>query len=382
MTPDKQTNSTKICPTCGTRVSEKAAKCVVCGTDLSSSSTSAKPKPVQGSRMPELTLSLPLALGLLALFVTIGAAAVFFTLSSQGRVIEPTPIPSPTNTPTLTLTPTATPTSTPQPTATPIPPIEYTVASNDTCLSIAIAFDVSFQSIILLNNLPAACNTLVVGQKLLVPQPTPTPTTAPSATLSLGDATEAACEKYVYTVTATDTLFGISLNFNVPMEAIKEYNGLAGDFVYEGQILNIPTCKRNPTPGPSPTATMPPPYQAPNLLLPPDGASFTLANDAFTLQWAAVGELRPNEFYGVTVVDLTDPNQRRLTDYVTDTKFIVPSSFRPNDALPHVMKWWVVVVRQTGTDAEGRAVYESAGLPSEQRAFSWVGATINTTPQP
>ena len=152
----------------------------------------------------------------------------------------------------------------------------------------------------------------------------------------------------VYTVLATDTLFGISLNFDVPMNAIKDANGLAGDYVYEGQILKIPTCKRNPTPGPSPTPTTPPPYQAPNLLLPPDGASFTLANDTFSLQWAAVGELRPNEFYGVSVVDLTDPNQRRLTDYVTDTKFIVPTSFRPNDALPHVMKWWVVIVRQIG----------------------------------
>ncbi len=382
MTPDKLNSSTKICPTCGTRVSEKAAKCVVCGTDLGGISSKITSKPVQGSRMPELTLSLPLALGLLALFVTIGAAAVYFTLSSSGRVVEPTPIPSPTTTATLTLTPTSTETPTPQPTYTPIPPIEYTIASNDSCLSIALAFDVSFQSIILLNNLPAACNNLVIGQKILVPRPTPTPTAAPSATLSAGDATEAACEKYVYTVLATDTLFGISLNFNVPMDAIKEYNGLAGDYVYEGQILNIPTCKRNPTPGPSPTATTPPPYQPPNLLLPPDGASFTLANDSFTLQWAAVGELRGNEFYGVTVVDLTDPNQRRLTDYVTDTKFIVPPTFRPNDNIPHVMKWWVVVVRQTTTDAEGKPVYESAGLPSEQRAFSWIGSAISTTPQP
>lgn len=381
MTPEKQTSSTKICPTCGTRVSEKATKCVVCGADLGTSVSASKPK-VQGSKMPELTLSLPLALGLLALFVGIGAAAVFFTLRTTGRVVEPTAVPTPTTTPTLTLTPTATATSTPVPTFTPIPPVEYTVASGDSCLSIAIAFDVSFQSIILLNNLPAACNTLVIGQKILVPRPTPTASPAPSSTLSMGDATDAACEKYVYTVTATDTLFGISLNFNVPMDAIKEYNGLAGDYVYEGQILNIPTCKRNPTPGPSPTPTTPPPYPAPNLLLPPDGASFTLANDTFTLQWAAVGELRPNEFYGVSVVDLTDPNQRRLTDYVTDTKFIVPTSFRPVDALPHVMKWWVLVIRQVGTDAEGKPIYEAAGAPSDQRAFSWVGASISTTPKP
>jgi len=382
MTPDKQTTSSKICPTCGTRVSEKAAKCVVCGTQLSNSSASTAPKPVQGSKMPELTLSLPLALGLLALFVTVGAAAVFFTLRSTGRVLEPTPVPSATTTPTLTLTPTSTLTPTPEPTFTPIPPIEYTVASGDSCLSIALAFDVSFQSIILLNNLPASCNNLVVGQKLLVPRPTPTPTAAPSATLSVGDATEAACPKDFYTVKNTDTLSTIALNYNVPMAEIKEYNGLPNDIVFEGQQLTIPLCKRNPTPGPSPTPTTPPPYPAPNLLLPPDGASFTLANDSFTLQWAGIGELRPNEFYGITVVDLTDPGQRRLTDYVSDTKFIVPATFRPNDALPHVMKWWVVVVRQVSTDLEGKPVYESAGAPSEQRAFSWVGVAISTTPQP
>ena len=381
MTPDKQTSSTKICPTCGTRVSEKAAKCVVCGTDLGISSTAAKPKPVQGSKMPELTLSLPLALGLLALFVAIGAAAVFFTLRTTGRVIDPTPIPSPTNTPTLTLTPTVTSTPSPEPTYTPLPPREYIVSAGDQCATIAATFGTSVENLILYNKLDAACS-IAVGQKLLIPQPTPTPTAAPTGTLSVGDATEAACEKYVYTVLATDTLFGISLNFDVPMNAIKDANGLAGDYVYEGQILKIPTCKRNPTPGPSPTPTTPPPYPAPNLLLPPDGASFTLANDAFSLQWAAVGELRPNEFYGVSVVDLTDPNQRRLTDYVTDTKFIVPTSFRPNDALPHVMKWWVVIVRQIGTDSEGKPIYKSAGLPSDQRAFSWVGATISTTPQP
>ncbi len=381
MTPDKTNPTTKICPTCGTRVSEKTARCVVCGTSLTGSATSSTAKPVQGSKMPELTLSLPVALGLLALFVTIGAAAVFFTLRTTGRVLEPTQIPTATTTPTITLTPTATFTLTPEPTLTPIPPAEYTIAEGDSCLSIAIAFDVSYQSIILLNNLPASCNNLVPGQKILVPRPTPTPSPAPSATLSELDATNAACDIYKYTVTGTDTLFGISLNFNVPMEAIKEYNGLPGEYVYEGQNLDIPTCKRNPTPGPSPTPTTPPPYPAPNLLLPPDGASFTLTNDTFTLQWASVGELRTNESYGITVVDLTDPQQRRFTDYVTETKYIVPQSFRPNDTLPHVMKWWVVVVRQVSTDADGKPVYETAGIPSEQRAFSWIGTAIST-PQP
>ena len=330
--------------------------------------------------MPELTLSLPLALGLLTVFVAVGAAAVFFTLRTTGRVVEPTPVPSPTLTPTMTQTPTSTPSPSPQPTFTPLPPIEYTVKDNDLCSSIAYTFNVSVQSIILLNNLPATC-ILNVGDRLLIPQPTPTASPSPTSTQSDIQATDDACPIYKHTVSATDTLFGISLNYDVPMEAIREYNGMSGEYVYEGQIIDIPTCRRNPTPGPSPTPTTPPPYPAPNLLLPPEGQSFTIENDSFSLQWASVGELRPNEFYGVTVVDFTDPNQRRLTDYVTETKFIVPSSFRPTDSLPHVMKWWVVVVRQVSTDAEGKPVYESAGIPSEQRAFAWVGAAVST-PQP
>ena len=81
---------------------------------------------------------------------------------------------------------------------------------------------------------------MIGGKNIFVPQPTPTPTAAPSSTLSVGDATEAACEKYVYTVLATDTLFGISLNFNVPMEAIKEYNGLPGIMYTRARYYQYP----------------------------------------------------------------------------------------------------------------------------------------------
>ena len=331
--------------------------------------------------MPELTLTLPAALGLLALFVAIGATAVFFTLRSTGRVVEPTAIPSATTTATMTMTPTQTQTPTMVPTFTPIPPIEYTVAEGDYCSTIAGLYGVSVTSIVELNKLGSQC-ILAPGMKILVPMPTPTASPEPTSTPSGAEATEAACQKDIYTVKATDTLSTVSLNYDVPMADIKEANGMASDIVWEGMRLVVPLCKRNPTPGPTPTATLPPPYQAPNLLLPADGASFTLANDNFTLQWASVGTLRGNELYQVTIVDLTDTNQRRLTDYVTDTKYIVPTSFRPNDNIPHVMKWWISVVRQSGNDTAGKPTYESAGAVSEQRAFSWIGAAVNTTPTP
>jgi hypothetical protein len=117
-------------------------------------------------------------------------------------------------------------------------------------------------------------------------------------------------------------------------------------------------------------------------LLPSDGAAFTLANDVVTLQWASIGALRDNEAYQVTIEDVTGGQANRIVDYVTDTKYIVPTSFRPNDNLAHVMRWWVSPVRQSGSDEQGQPVWSSAGTTSDKRDFTWVGVTIPTTPTP
>lgn len=331
--------------------------------------------------MPELTLSLPVAIGLVVIMLAIGAGVVFGVLRGTGRVAEPTTTPTITLTPTLTPTATEAPTSTPMPTATELPPLEYVVKDGDYCSTIAAIFNVSIQSIVLSNNLPADCGTLYIGQKLSIPQPTPTASPLPTSTLSGIDATREACEKVNYTVSENDTLSGIAGSYNVSMEAIKEWNGLTGDVVYQGQPLTIPLCQRNPTPGPTPTPTLPPPYQAPNLLLPADGQAFTAVNNTITLQWASVGTLRESEAYSVTVEDVTDGTGRKRTDYVTDTKYIVPSSFRPAGNQPHIIRWWVVPVRQAGTTINGEAIWENFGQPSQERVFSWFGGT-STTPTP
>ena len=334
--------------------------------------------------MPEITLSLPIALGLLALFLGIGAVIVFFALRQPGTAaVEPTATP----TITLTLTPTTTPTPlTPTPTDTPQPtptPMTYLVQTGDTCAGIAFSFGVSIQSIVLLNNLPADCNTLVVGQSLLIPQPTPTVTPLPTATLSAAEATEQACDKDTYVVQENDTLSSIANAYNVPMAVIQEYNGLSSETVFSGRTLIIPLCQQFPTPGPSPTPTLPPPYPAPNLLLPADGERFIQAGDPVTLQWASVGTLLENEAYAVTVVDFTDGQERRLVEYVNDTKFIVPTSFRSTDADPHTYRWWVVPSRQAGTDDDGNPIWEASGASSIQRVFLWSGAAPGgVTPTP
>jgi LysM repeat protein len=377
-------SSTKICQTCGTRVSQGATKCLVCGAELGSAEKTAQSvKALQGSRMPAITLSLPAAIGLLALFIAIGAILVFFALRQAPEVIIP-----PTATSTVTITATATATNTPPlpPTSTYTPepsstPITYLVQENDTCIGIALSNGVSVESIVTLNNLPAACNTLYINQPLLIPRPTPTSTPMPSATLSIGEQTEAACEKVDYLVQSTDTLGGIASTYNVPMEAIREENGLPGDSVYLGQTLTIPLCRRFATPGPTPTATLPAPYPGPNLLLPANGAPFTAIDTSISLQWASVGALRGDESYIVTIEDITAGLGPTLVQYVIDTRFNVPTNIRPNDSLPHIFSWTISVVRQEGSDENGNPIWVSAGSPSNPRYFSWTGV-LSATPTP
>ena len=387
MLQEPSSQKTKVCPTCGTRLSENATRCLVCGTELTAKAATKSKKAetiVQASRMPEITLSLPAALGALVTILLIGAAAVYFSLQAglTGTTLtEPTIELTPSETGTVTPTGTEPPTQTLIPTETPLPPFEYTVRAGDTCGGIAVAFEVSVQSLVILNNLPTTC-IISENQVLQIPYPTATPAPPPTEVPNEATQTADACEKAPYTVQANDTLSSISLNYNVPQDAIKFYNGLPTDNVLIGQTLLIPLCARFATPGPTPTATLPPPYPAANLLLPADGAAFNLANDVVTLQWASIGTLRENEAYQVTIEDVTSGQGRRLTDYVTDTKFIVPTSFRPNDNMAHVIRWWVTTVRQNGVDDQGQPLFESAGAISEERVFTWVGVAVEGTPNP
>jgi LysM repeat protein len=384
MTNETPSSPTKLCPTCGTRISVDATRCLVCGADLGSPEKSAQPaKVVQGSRIPEVTISLPIAILLLALFLVIGAVLVYFAIRSTPEVVVP---PTVTTTVTITVTPTTTFTQ-PPPTNTatlePSPtPITYSVKENDTCLGIAAFFGVSVQSVVTLNSLPATCDNLYIGQPLLIPQPTGTPTPLPSATFSVAEQTEAACEKVVYEVKENDTLGAIANSYGVPMAAIQEYNGLPNETVFIGQQITVPLCQRFATPGPTPTPSPPPPYPPANLLLPADGAPFTLANDTITLQWASVGTLRENEAYTVIIEDVTLADGTKVVDYVVDTKYNVPVTLRPKDNAPHVFRWKVNVVRQEGTDDNGNPIWVSAGTESAPRVFTWTGAPTAATPTP
>jgi hypothetical protein len=221
---------------------------------------------------------------------------------------------------------------------------------------------------------------------LRIPQPTPTATSQASSTANAVGVTDSACELFDYVVKDGDTLGSISANYRVPGDEIKKYNGLPSDIVQLGQKLKIPLCKRLPTPGPTSTPTPPPPYRAPDLLLPADGASYTSGSDVITLQWSSVGTLRSNESYAITIEDLTDGTGKKVMDYVADTKYIVPVALRPSGNSPHVFRWTVLPVRQTGTTKDGQPIYDTGGALSTPRVFSWMGGgsapapTTVTTP--
>jgi LysM repeat protein len=373
--------SVTLCPTCGTRLAEGVTRCQVCGTVIARRGGST----TRATRR-EVRLDMRVALGLVAAITLVAAGLTY----AADRLILPsgaqgTPTGSPSPSPTQSLTPSPSPSPTQVPTSTPRPPLRYTVVEGDTCGGIAFFFDVAVRSIIEINNLGTQC-LLSVGLEILVPYPTPTNTPEPSATLSAAEATDAACPKENYTVAANDTLFGIAQNYNVSVQSIKDYNGLLGDTVFEGQRLIIPLCERITVGGATPTPTLPAPYPAANLLLPRDGEGFDLASDTVSLQWAAVATLREGEFYRITVVDVTETilgsGNKSLIDYVTDTKYIILTSFRPAGSASHVMRWWIDTVRLTGTSPAGEPRYVSAGASSLQRVFTWSGAAIAATATP
>jgi LysM repeat protein len=381
MSPENNTSS-KVCPTCGTRLSENASRCLVCGRTFTASSAMKKSKSVRPQKLPDVTLSLPLALGLLFIVLAVGGGIIFLILRGTGQVAEPDATATASPSPTFEQSPTPTVTSTPEPTYTPLPPIEYQVRDGDSCGLIAVIYEVSINSIVDINNLPPNCGVLTVGQTILVPQPSPTPSPMPTSTLSVGEATDSACEKIEYRVGENDTLSGIATNYSISVETLKTYNGLTSDSIFSGQIVNIPLCERLPTAGPTPTATLPPPYPATNLLLPADGAVFPGTIESVTLQWAAIGGLLENELYAVTIEDLTEGQGKKLVDYASDTKYNIPASFRPRENAPHVIRWWVQPVRQSGTTENGDAIWVPAGSQSTPRVFSWsgIGAVVTQSP--
>lgn len=324
--------------------------------------------------MPEVTLGLPVVIAMFIIFVILGGAISYYAFSGSAgvEVGDDNSTPTVTLAPTLTPTPvTPTPTFTRQPTLT---PFVYIVQSGDFCGTIAFAFNVSSQSIILLNGLDANCTNLVIGNELKIPHPTLTPTPLATSTLTDVEATRLACDTDTYVVQTGETLSLIATVYDVAESHILQWNGLAVSNVFAGQRLEIPLCLRGSVGGKTVTPSPAPAYPAPELLLPVDGQFFSLADEGVVLQWSSVGALRANEAYQITITDVTD-GETVWVAYALDTSYIVPLELRPSGNTPHIFRWYVVSVAQVGTDEEGSPVWIPGGPASGERVFSWSGGT-------
>ena len=380
--------NTRVCPLCEANVGSAATKCLVCGAELPEDSDIDKNRlsgmsslesghTVAQPDRASIRIPLPAAVAAVTLMV-LGGLALMLVSSGNNPFLEPTATITPSATPVPTFTPEPTKKPTTLPTSTALPPLVHNVLEGDTCILIAVTYDVSVQSVLQLNGFTQAC-PLLVGQEVMVPVSTPTPAPTITATMMPLALTQAA--RPIHIVSAGESLSSIAAYFGIGFKAMAEVNGkLPPDYAISiGESLTIPLDMPLPTAGPTPTETSLPPYPAPSLLNPPDGQAISYVEQTVSLQWTSIVNLRENEVYLVIVEDVTSNKPKLIKDTTISTRYLVDVDMKPVEAVPHVFKWSVVTARQTGVSDDGRPLYQPAGAVSEERTFTWTGLGILPT---
>jgi LysM repeat protein len=249
--------------------------------------------------------------------------------------------------------------------------------------TIADKFNTTIEKIQAFNNLGNS-DEIEVGQVLQIPAAgsTPNPTTTPRPTETFVPGPTPGTVLHV--VQSGDTLLGISLRYGVPMTVIQKANDIEDpETIKVGQQLVIPIGSTPvATAGLPPTPTGPPRYNAPVILSPLDGQTFEGNGDPILLQWASVAILRENEYYFVRL-EQVDSGKPPTTFRTRATGWHIPVELFPQPDDPRrVFQWQVRVVRETGTDADGKPIYSDAGPASAARTFRWLIAQPTTTPTP
>ena len=159
---------TRHCPVCDTRVGTAATKCIVCGAELGVADDGAGAPP-GGQRAAfadggHVRIPLPVIVAGVMLML-LGGLALVLVSAGHNPFVEPTETATQLPTVVPTFTPAPTSTATQLPTSTPLPPVAHTAVEGDTCILIAVTYDVSVQSILQLNGFTQAC-LLLVGQEV------------------------------------------------------------------------------------------------------------------------------------------------------------------------------------------------------------------------
>ncbi|GAB4540242.1 MAG: hypothetical protein Kow0063_29810 [Anaerolineae bacterium] len=276
-----------------------------------------------------------------------------------------TPEATNTATPTRTATATVSPTPTASPVLSPTP-IIHEVQSGETIIYIASYYGSTTEAIMEANGLDENLARLLrPGQKLVIPSVGPVGGPAPRAT--------AQPPQIIHEVQSGETIISIAIDYDTSVEAILDANELdSPDLIYAGQQLIVPLMPPTATPTLTPTATPSstpgPPYAAPHLLTPADGAVFQGGNAVVLLSWTAVAILRENQVY---LVELETPAQTTPVLYTTQgTSWRLPAELRPGGRR-RAMTWRVTVVQRLNPASGGPPEWKPLSLPSETRHFVW-----------
>lgn len=305
-----------------------------------------------------------------------------------------TPLPStPTFTPGATRRATSSPTGTatitplPSPTVTPQPPRPHEVQEGETLFGLSLLYNVSMEAIASLNGFSVE-TPIQSGQQLQVPWPTATPPLEPIALEVNGEpviADPTNCERYE--IKEGDALSVIAARNNINLDLLLQVNRLSDQSILRpGDTICIPEVIYGnvlpPTPGPSPTPSATSFPSGPTLLYPGDGTSVEAADEPITLQWLAVKDLAPDEWYMVEVTDLSEEGGRPLRAFTRENAYRLPHTWRPEVEEYHEFRWRVSIVRVTGQREDGGFIYTFGGRFSEESHFSWFGAVPTPTPTP
>jgi LysM repeat protein len=367
--PQTEIPQSRRCPACGSRVAEMATTCLMCGASLVDEGVELEEEREEETRrgLPGWVRAL-IVVGLALLILSAGIFGYYKLMTAEPPPPEEVAPPSPT----------------PIPTHTPIPPVVHQVQEGETLIDIANRYDITIDDILGQN--PEIDSDLIqVGQIILIPPPTPTP--GPTSTLDPNVPTPTPPEYIVHIVSAGEVLSTIAEEYGVSVAVIKDANDLPADDdtirVNQSLIIPLGTPAPSPTPtmDPNATSTPVPPYSAPSLLGPANGAEIVVSQAPVLLQWASVGILADDEWYQVTLLKPPDDEISAQT-YTRATAWRVPLNLQPiADVDRPEFRWQVQVVRET-RDRNGELAYEQAGIPSEVRVFTWLVPTPTPTPTP
>lgn len=313
--------------------------------------------------------------------------AILPTVTESATPIALTPTWTPLATNTSEVTPSPTTTQTPRPSETPQPPRVHQVASGETLFSLSLRYGVTMDSIADVNGMDTG-SAIQVSQNLLIPWPTATPPLEPVAIrqgeqLIIADPTD--CQ--MYEIKSGDTFLGIAHRERIELEALTAVNRFTDQTILQpGDLICIPKIvvggELPPTAGPSPTPSDTPPPQGPALLYPIEGAIIDPPDQSFYLQWVAVKDLEPDEWYMVELTDLSTVDSHPIREFTRKNSIRVPISWRPEEESTHLFRWRVRIVRVTGQRSDESFIYTFGGSNSDDALFYWRGAVRTPTAIP